>query len=195
VLDGEPEELLRQLDEIVRDAAVAASAQPLVHRASQVVSDLTGPGLVGATVTGVLALLVVRRRRDALVVGLGTASAWLASALLKLVFSLPRPTLGPHEHLVTGYGFPSAHVFVAVVASGLLAWAAGEPASPRIRRALAIGVVLLTAGTSVARIVLAKHWATDVIGGLALGILWLNCGLLLASRHRSLAWGHAKVKA
>jgi membrane-associated phospholipid phosphatase len=182
VLDGEPYELLVRLDWLVRETTPQLRAQPMGRALASGVSALTGPGLVGGLILGAVGLTLVNRRRDALVILGGTLSAWLVSAGLKLAFGVPRPAHGPTLHTISGYGFPSAHALVATVACGLLAWSAARGAPGLVRAGLYAAAVLLATGAGLSRVVLDAHWLSDVIAGLAVGVLWLNAVLLAAPR-------------
>lgn len=177
VLDGDPNEFFRRLDHLAREAFRRAASDPALHRVARVVSDLTGAGLGSAVAVGVLCLTVVGRRRDALVLAAGTVGAWIVSGLPKAGFGVarPRPALG--------YGFPSGHALVTLVACGLLLWALSPLTSPPMRfgrcytTALFVGVL-----AGVSRIMLDVHWVSEVIGGLAVGTVCLNAVVLVVSR-------------
>ena len=107
------------------------------------------------------------------------AIAQLGSIILynavKALVARPRPTIGPVVASASGYGFPSAHATQAAAVWGALAvLAVRSLADRRGRRAVAAAaatalVVLIGAS----RLYLGVHWATDVVGGWALGALWL----------------------
>jgi undecaprenyl-diphosphatase len=184
VLDDGPGEFLRDADRAVRRAVRPAAAQPVVHRIASAVSQLTGPGLAGAVAVGAAALVLARRRRQALVLVAGTAGAWLLSAALKVTFAVARPAHVPQpHHAITGYGFPSAHTFVAVVGCGLLAWAAARHTRPGMARVLHAGAAAAAALVGAARIIVGAHWLTDVVAGFALGVIWLNLVVWATARY------------
>ena len=132
--------------------------------------------------TASIILVALGRRRETLVLVMGTLSAWALSGALKLAFAVSRPRSMPHEHAITGYGFPSAHVFVTLVAAGLIAWAIGRlTAWPRMS-SLYAGAAVVAGVTGGARILMATHWLTDVLGGLAVGTLWLTAVISVSSR-------------
>ncbi|HEV8677151.1 MAG TPA: phosphatase PAP2 family protein [Methylomirabilota bacterium] len=185
VLDGEPHELLLRLDLVVRETMHWARSHPLARALASVVSKLTGPGLAGGLIIGALGLVAVNRRRDALVVAGGTLSAWLVSAGLKLTFGIPRPGHGRTLYAISGYGFPSAHALVAVVGCGLLAWSIAAGAPALVRRGVYAGAGAVAAGAGISRVVLDAHWLSDVIAGLALGVIWLNAVLLAVAHVRN----------
>ena len=180
VLDDGSHERLVQVDLVVRDSAVAIRGLPALRDVAALISDLTGTGLAIALLLVTGGLLFLRRRRDAFVIAAGTLSAWLLSAVLKLAFAIPRPRGTRPVHAITGYGFPSAHALMAVVAFGLLAWLIARGAAPAIRRGLYAAVTLGALVTGTARVVLDAHRVTDVMAGFAVGLVWLNVVLLFS---------------
>lgn len=176
VIERGPAELLPHADLVVRDVARRAASHPMIRRTASTLTDLTGPGLVTATLGSVLCLFVLGHRRQAWVVLLGTTGAWMFSGWLKLVFAVPRP------RPVAGLGFPSGHVLVTLVAGGLLAWALTPHVSPGTRRALYGGAGGMAILAGAARMIMDAHWLSDVVAGLASGALWLNLVILLVSR-------------
>ncbi len=83
--------------------------------------------------------------------------------VLKEAFHSPRP-LGTALVEAEGFGFPSGHAQNGVVLWGYLAWAT------RSNFGLA-GMVVFLVGLS--RLYLGVHFPSDVVGGWALGFLWL----------------------
>ncbi|HVQ95170.1 MAG TPA: phosphatase PAP2 family protein [Mycobacteriales bacterium] len=86
-------------------------------------------------------------------------------------------------HLTAGRSFPSGHMTVAVVLWGLLAYLAAQYRLDR-RLVWALGVLrwLAPAATMAAMLLLDYHWLTDLIAGLALGIVLLRVGYELDTR-------------
>jgi membrane-associated phospholipid phosphatase len=99
------------------------------------------------------------------------------NAGLKLAFHRPRPRLA-YTHLDT-YSFPSGHAAGSVAIYGVLVFLMVRHARPR--KAFAWGLLFLglvvTIGFS--RLYLEAHYLSDVLAGLALGILWLSASLLV----------------
>lgn len=185
VVNGEHDELILRVDRVMLDGARVARAWPAVKDAARVVSRLTGEGLVVAVLTGTAFLLAFRRRRDALVVLLGSLGAWVLSAVLKMQIEVLRPAAQASRHEITGYGFPSSHTLVTLVVCGLLAWAIGKESTPRVRVLMYGGAAAVAVLAGVARIVLNAHWTSDVLAGFAIATVWLNLVILGAS------WGRA----
>jgi len=74
----------------------------------------------------------------------------------------------------SGGSFPSGHSTTAIAVWGMLAFLLALRASPRTRKALSVGAVVLIVAIGASRIYLGAHWPTDVIGGFALGGAWLT---------------------
>lgn len=143
---------------------------------------------VGSPITlGVLATLAATalwRGRGARVAAAAVFSpvvALVLIALLKLVFHRARPE-GALLFTHLGYSFPSGHATGSMAVAVTLAYVlARERAAPRWAGALAI-VFSLLVGWS--RLYLDVHWATDVIGGWAIGLAIAAGGAALYERLR-----------
>jgi membrane-associated phospholipid phosphatase len=180
-LDRDRHELLPVLDIAVRDAGRVVRRWPGVLLVAGAVNDLTGPGLAGVVLIASIGLVARGRRYEALVLGAGTLSAWGLSAALKLGFAVPRPHAMAHRYAITGYTFPSAHTVVTLVAAGLIVWALRRlTAGPRTLRLYA-GAVVVGGAAGGARVLLGAHWFTDVLAGLAVGVLWLMAVIAVSS--------------
>ena len=116
-------------------------------------------GWVVLSVAG--ALLVPGRRREWLLVGVGSVAAHAASILIKLVVRRKRPHHPDVEVKVgtpSSLSFPSAHATSSTAAAVLLCRAT--------RSSLPLALVPLMATS---RLVLGVHYPTDVIAGIAVG--------------------------
>jgi membrane protein DedA with SNARE-associated domain len=132
-------------------------------------------------VVGVARWVRTGRRRPLVLL----AGAYLGSIVLydtvKVLVGRPRPPVGQMVSSFSGYAFPSGHATQAVAVYGMLAalvavrtgsWTAKVAAW-----ACAVGIWALV---GFSRLYLGVHWLTDVLGGFALGGLWLFALLLLA---------------
>lgn len=123
------------------------------------------------------AVLAVRRWWITLVVWFAAfAGGGVLDWAIKRIIQRPRPP-GAEAYLHgPSFSFPSGHVVGSVVGFGMLAYLLVAFFARRRRDRWIIGaaatVVVLVIG--VARIYLGVHYFSDVIGGLAAGIVWLS---------------------
>ncbi len=97
----------------------------------------------------------------------------LAEGLLKVVIGRPRPE-------DVSMGFPSGHATASAAFFGAVIYLAGGLSSPALRalvRTLAVLAIVLVA---LARVVLRAHWPSDVVGGIALGLILASAAALIA---------------
>ena len=148
-----------------------------------------GAGGVVALVALVVAFVVWRRSRDlvlAAVVPLAGAIAGVAELIGKHVVGRLRPVTAAASGEL-GYGFPSGHTtgFTAM-AVAVSAVAAFGVARPR-RRALDVVLASLALVVGTARVLVGVHYVSDIVAGLALGVLCANVAIGAASivRRRS----------
>jgi undecaprenyl-diphosphatase len=76
---------------------------------------------------------------------------------------------------VAGYSFPSGHAFAAYTFFGLLTFLLAR--SKRLKtRKIILSIIFFVAATIIAatRIYLHVHYATDMLGGFCLSIMWLT---------------------
>jgi undecaprenyl-diphosphatase len=130
---------------------------------------------------GLLARRVRGSWRPLLFLAVTVAGATLTSTIIKLIVARPRPTSGALVRAL-GYAFPSGHSTAAAATYLAIAVVLGSLVRSRALRILAgtaAVVVVLLVGIS--RVYLGVHAPTDVLGGWALGALWV-AGTLIAGR-------------
>ena len=139
-----------------------------------------GGGLLAVVGTAfVLAALLSRRLRLALIVAGVLIAASLFTHLVKDYVARPRP---PWEHLVPapGYSFPSGHTLNSTVSYGLLAVVAWRSRLPvPVRRAAVVLGVTLPFLIGLSRIALGVHYPSDVLGGWLGGVAFVALGATL----------------
>ncbi|GAA4738470.1 phosphatase PAP2 family protein [Gordonia alkaliphila] len=129
---------------------------------------------------GVFVLAWVGERIDlAALIAFGGVSGYLVMVLLKSVFGRARPPVADRLIDIGSLSFPSGHAMMSTVIFGLTAvivyrlyvWVRLHP-----------GVLLLAPGAALiigaSRVYLGAHWASDVLAGWALGLVWLALCLL-----------------
>lgn len=93
--------------------------------------------------------------------------------LLKDILKRQRPLL-PVIAKVHGYSFPSGHSFSSLVFFGMLAYIAYRTIKNNfLKWLLMIGCFCLALLIGFSRVYLKVHFASDVIAGFCLGIIWL----------------------
>lgn len=184
----QPASAIGRFDQALADT-LRAEVAPSTLQAVAVVTHLGDP-LMLWLIAGTLVLVHGSQRAwvPAAVSALAIAGNGISGRLLKQLFERVRPL---HDEALwggaSGWSFPSGHSSGAAVAYGLLAWAAlrGLPARWHLPALLAAVAVAFSVGAS--RIVLQAHFASDVVGGWALGSAWL------AAAWMGLAWHDARV--
>lgn len=118
-------------------------------------------------------LLMNKNKRKALDISIVATSSFLLMRGLKLVFHRHRPDL-PIIKGITTYSFPSGHTLSSFIFFSILTyliWNTRMHAAFKVL--LSIIMLLLSLMVGVSRIVLNVHYATDVIAGFCLGVMWV----------------------
>ena len=176
---------LHSLDAVVSSSLAAIWSRPL----QPLFQGIALLGGVEATSLVVLAIFVVLWRRVSLVAGLAVG-AFFGAVVIELAFKRffihpgPPPGIshpdGPSlsdladSSLQLQASFPSGHMTRTVIVYGLLAFVVTRlaPDGPARRLAFPIAVALCLL-MAFDRVYLEVHWASDVLGGVILGLLAL----------------------
>jgi undecaprenyl-diphosphatase len=162
------------------DTVAAASGHGLLgharalRQATLIVTDLGSPLAVDVvTVVAAGVLLLAHRRRPAVAVAVARLGELATETATKAVVNRPRPDLLPHLTSAGGTSFPSGHAAGSAAAYGAIAVILAASCSQQGRVAVlaATAAFVLAVGTS--RVLLGVHFPTDVVGGLALGVVWI----------------------
>ncbi|WP_301924148.1 phosphatase PAP2 family protein [Ferruginibacter sp.] len=130
--------------------------------------------LVPANILLILFVLFIKKQQyDALkisaIIIIGTAVLFL----LKFLLQRQRPLL-PLIAKAHGYSFPSGHSFSSIVFYGMLAYIGYKNIKNNFLKWSLIVLLFMLAGmVGFSRIYLKLHYASDVIAGFSLGIIWL----------------------
>jgi undecaprenyl-diphosphatase len=139
-------------------------------------------GSVEVVVPAILAVLVWAWRRGdrrAFYTLVGTtAVAQILNIVLKEVFPRARPVLWPGVDLPDSPSFPSGHSMAAAAMYGMIAVVAARLA-PRYRAIPILVTPLLVLAVGASRLVLGKHWPTDVLGGFTGGAFVVLLGVTI----------------
>jgi undecaprenyl-diphosphatase len=115
-----------------------------------------------------------------LILAASLAGASALSNLTKLAVARARPEDGLVDTI--GYAFPSGHSTAAAAGWIALAFVVGATVATRRARLLILAAALLIiAIVGASRVYLGVHWSTDVLGGWALGGLWIGVVLVAVS--------------
>lgn len=147
-------------------------------------SGLGDASVALALVLAVLAWLAWQRRWLA-------AGHWLAAVafaamlplILQVTLHVPRPE-AIYDTLLT-LGFPSGHAAVSMVVYGFLSVLIARELPGAQRWLPYAGAGLLIAATALSQIYLGARSASDVLGGLTLGLAWVAALGIAYVRHRS----------
>ena len=130
--------------------------------------------LVPATLCLVLSFIFIRQQlRVAIRIFIISFTSTFMMFFLKDILKRSRPIV-PLVSRAHGYSFPSGHSLSSVVFYGMLAYLAGKYIRPPWLRnftILFLGFWVLLIGIS--RVYLNVHYASDVLAGFSLGVVWL----------------------
>jgi membrane-associated phospholipid phosphatase len=103
--------------------------------------------------------------------------------LLKLWFSRPRP-LSPLLGPALGYSFPSGHAMSSMTFFGLIIYFLWKKKSlaPAVKYLLIFLLVVLIVIIGISRIYLRVHYASDVLAGYCVGVIWLFTSINLLDK-------------
>lgn len=102
--------------------------------------------------------------------------------LLKNIFHRHRP-LEPLTKNVIGYSYPSGHSFSSFTFFGLLTYIIWQTNISKIWKwILSIVFIGMAACIAISRVYLHVHFASDVVAGFCLSIIWLSISLLILKK-------------
>ncbi len=165
---------------------VARSTPALVH----LMEDFTFLGsstfLFPAYIVLILFFVVKKSYRRAIDIAIIAFSSFLLMQGLKQVFHRKRPDL-PIIKGVANYSFPSGHSLSSFIFCSILGYLIWKGKMRPVYKVLLIIALLLLAVTiGISRIVLNVHYATDVIAGFCLGVMWVIVSFIVI---RSINYG------
>jgi undecaprenyl-diphosphatase len=136
----------------------------------------------------VAVLIIFKKKRYALDISIVALSGFLVMQVLKRVFHRKRPDL-PIIRNIHNYSFPSGHSLSAFIFCSILAYLVWQGKARAVYKwMLTVLLLLLAIAIGISRIVLNVHFATDVIAGFCLGIMWvmLSFWVIQKINHRRL---------
>jgi membrane protein DedA with SNARE-associated domain/membrane-associated phospholipid phosphatase len=176
---------------VLQDVVAGGQLSTIDEPVTRYVTDHREPWLTtlfrGVTFLGdvvVLVLMVglvglwVRRRSGSwapfLTMFATLAGAVLLYAVVRPLVGRPRPEMGALVADAAGFAFPSGHATQAMAVYGLLAVLVSRQVGNWTRSvAVWTSAALVVVLVGFSRLYLGVNWITDVVGGYALGALWL----------------------
>ena len=130
--------------------------------------------LLPANILVILFVLFIKKQQyDALKIFAITITGTAVLFLLKFFLQRQRPLL-PLVAKAHGYSFPSGHSFSSVVFYGMLAYIVYKNIkNDFLKWSLIVFLFILAGLVGFSRIYLKLHYASDVIAGFSLGVIWL----------------------
>ena len=137
----------------------------------KVITNLSSAYVLIAITIGTL--LFIKNKKVGLCVASNLVIATLLNQLLKYIIQRPRPD-GYRLIAESGYSFPSGHSMVSMAFYGLIIYLIWKMVKNKKIKYISCGVLgLLIPMIGFSRIYLGVHYASDVIGGFAISIVYL----------------------
>lgn len=165
---------------------VRAHRNGVFDRLMPSISNLVwGPGVM--VLVGTLAAMWHRQRRraDALALVLLVFGGFLLNSLLKLGYKRQRPF--DYLHLIrkpADYSFPSGHAMVGFITYVGLGHFISRRSSLPLRLSTMAGSLIVSTAIGFSRVYMGVHFPSDVIAGMAVGLMWVIMVLLGTHRFR-----------
>jgi membrane-associated phospholipid phosphatase len=158
-----------------RDLEEHRLASPAVRDTFVVITQFGSViGILSLAILVALVLMIRRRKLVAVVWLLALVVTGLLNFGLKTAIGRDRPPFRDPAIHETNESFPSGHSMGSIVTYGLLAYLLFLTVKGRVARAaLVIVALLIVLAIGFSRIYLGAHYASDVVGGFAVGGAWL----------------------
>lgn len=129
-----------------------------------------------------LFLFIQKRRWNSIKIPVVALSSLVLMFLLKLIFHRERPVT-PLLQAAKGFSFPSGHALMSVTFYGLLILIAWQNIKQLwLKWILSIVLVILILTIGLSRVYLRVHYASDVLAGFCVGIVWLLLSLWILDK-------------
>jgi YegS/Rv2252/BmrU family lipid kinase len=164
----------------VRDWAVDDTTLRQVLRAVEV--GFSTIAMTAYTVVLTVVMFVKRHRRAAIYAAGVMAATAAATTLVKLAVGRDRPEWQEPQWLLSNHAFPSGHASsVAAFGGVVMVLATMLLRRPNIRRLIGATIAVVVVAVCLDRVLLGRHYPTDVIGGVLLGAGLVLLGLVVYS--------------
>ncbi len=129
--------------------------------------------------------ILQKTRKISLLVTLNLAISYTLNSIIKLIVARPRPNVLPLVY-EEGYSFPSGHAMVCTAFYGFLIYITYKNVKNKfLKNAIIYGLNLLIFLIGISRIYLGVHYATDVLGGFIIGIVYLVLFIIIINKVKS----------
>jgi undecaprenyl-diphosphatase len=133
----------------------------------------------------IVTLFLKHSKSEAIDIAILASTSTLLMYGLKAVFARQRPNM-PLFDALTNYSFPSGHALSSFVFCSALTWLLWQSAvSARLKWTVSLFLLILPLTIGISRILLRYHYASDVVGGLSLGVAYVLLFFELRKRVRS----------
>jgi membrane-associated phospholipid phosphatase len=174
----------RVFDSMSRNFLVAHSTPFLVKMMRGLTFLGSSNFLLPAYVVLIAGLLIQKKYRRAINILVVSSSSFFVMQGLKQVFRRQRPESAILEGL-TSYSFPSGHSLSGFVFCSILAYLVWRGSLSSGWKWLLISLLfLLAVSIGISRIVLGVHYATDVMAGFCLGVMWVTMSFWILRKLR-----------
>ena len=127
-------------------------------------------------------LFIKRHRWYSIKVPVVALSSLLLMFILKTIFHRDRP-LTPLLEAARGYSFPSGHATMSITFYGLLIYIVWHSIKNTwVKWSLIVLLILLINFIGVSRVYLRVHYASDVLAGFCVGLMWLLLSLWILKK-------------
>ncbi|CAN5714069.1 hypothetical protein BH11BAC4_BH11BAC4_15300 [soil metagenome] len=161
------------------DEHIFASIAPHINESNtKIISFITFFGSQNFLLPAYLVLISIflfylKKRRDSFMIVAVSITSTAVLFLLKSLLQRQRP-LVPLISRAHGYSFPSGHTFSSIVFCGILAYIVYKSVQNSLLKwTLIISLFSFAFLIGFSRVYLKLHYASDVIAGWCLGIIWL----------------------
>lgn len=147
----------------------------------KMITNITSPIMV--IITLLILVLAIKDKKIKISLVINLLGITIINNLIKVIIARPRPEI---NKLVTetGYSFPSGHSITSMVFYGYLVYLTYKYINnKKIKIPLIIFLILLIPTIGLSRIYLGVHYASDVLCGFLLGIIYLILFISISKKY------------
>lgn len=128
---------------------------------------------IGIILVCIISLFIFRNKKINLCIVSNVLIVTVVNNLLKIAFMRARPDINPLA-IENSYSFPSGHAMISMAVYGYLIYLIYYHVDNKVVRRVFITILaILILLIGISRIYLGVHYASDVIGGFSLSIVYL----------------------